>query len=946
MKLARCFTRSRRRPEELGRLPGLSMWWTFTLPQVGVFAGCVLFAVLLVMAGAPAVVLLPFAVVGAVAGRLIRRVRIDDRSLTAGIGGWVRWALARQGEGRLASRSADVVAGNAVVGSDHSLWIVFEVQPAAYGLLAAAEDGVAAVAAVEQMMESLDAARWKLMSTVAPVPSGEVAQRIAAASHDEAWDVEVQAEAERLGHVPMTERRFWLWAMIGRASADSEAGTAERVLSALGVRSPARASWVDADLVREATESATARASAGMRLVPATTDQVRMLLDRLPTGNAEIEQREQFMTGEYPHLRPHRREGGAIVGQPGVVEGASAWRSGDATWTEPAKRMAIAEAWPRRVAHVSAVVSQVPDAWQIPGGGELLWRLDSLAARWDWLIDVTVTPHSVATAKTRNQHRKLNAQVAQYDGDAAGVPPDLDTAIHLVEQQRQSLAAQPNSDEFEATIVMSTAVNVGDGEGAVEEAASQLDERLAHLVGLSQLFGVTVAAPTGDQRAARKMWLPTAAKPQLMRHYRQYMLADGLAGMGACLQSRLGDPQGALMGMTDDVGGFQPVLIDPTLGPRAHEIGASPKSPSIAITGTLGSGKSVFAKRLMWTTVSMGGKVVAVDRSEKGEYVTFAHAVAAVNPFVSVEVIDVTDPGGRSIDPMRVGLSPQMAAEAATRIISFTGELDPRSSVTSGFSLLAGERPGTPLAHLVNQGAGQDRSVPEDAAQWRRLSDLIEVLAKDSTGGTMFDPNRRPANLGADLVVLWAPGLSLAETAKTPGDVGASAVVFGAMAIARALTFSDSNRFAALLLDEAWSLFRDPRALSLVTEALRDGRKHNVGVWIASQSPSDFTASAELSELLGHVALFRMENEQAAISGAQLAGLEPDVVAPVLTRLTTGSCLWKDVAGRSGLVDVWLPANPAAQIAIDTTPESLEAALEEARNQNPAVPATGNGHPG
>lgn len=927
-KIARCFTRSRRRPEELGRLPGWSLPWTFTLPQVAVFSGALFLGLLLVMAGATPIVLIPLLIIGAGLGKAIRKVRIDDRSLTAGLGGWARWWVAKQGESRLAGRAADVVSGNAVIGADHSLWVAFEVQAAPYGLLADTGACAAAAAAVERMLESVDATRWKLMSTVEPVSHTEVAQRIAAASHAEAWDAEVRSETERLRAVPMTERRFWLWVMIGRASADNDAGAMERTLTTMGVRSPARATWIDEDLVREATEAATARASASLRLVPATCQQVRRLLDRLPTGNADLEERDDFAAGEYPHLRPGNREGAAVVGEPGVSEGASVWRSGEAQWGEPLKRMAVADAWPRKVAHASVVVSQLPDSWQIPGGGELLWRLDSLPHAWDWLIDVAVTPHAVATAKTRNQHRRLNSQIAQYEGDAAGVPPDLDNAIHLVEQQRQSLANQPNSDEFEATVVLSTAVNVGAGEGAVVAAGDELDTRIAHLTGLAQMFGITVVAPTGDQRAARKMWLPTAAKPQMVRHYKQFLLADGIAGLGPCLKSRLGDPQGALLGMADDVGGFQPVLIDPTLGPRAHEINASPKSPSIGIAGRLGSGKSVFCKRLMWTTLTMGGKVVVVDRSQVGEYVVFARALAAVNPAVSVEVIDVTDPNGLSIDPMRVGLPDQLAAETATRVVSFAGDLDPRSPVTTGISLLAGERPGTPLANLVAYGAEQYREVSDDAAQWRRLRDLLSVLGKDSIGGTMFDPGRKPANLGSDLVVLWAPGLSLAEKAETPSDVGASAVVFGAMAIARALTFADSSRFAAVLLDEAWSLFKDQRALTLIEEALRDGRKHQCAVWLASQSPSDFGAATELTELLGHVAMFAMENEQAAVAAARLAGLDSDVVAPVLTALPTGTCLWKDVAGRTGLVDVWFPANPAAQMAIDTTPESLAASAQ------------------
>jgi len=90
-------------------------------------------------------------------------------------------------------------------------------------------------------------------------------------------------------------------------------------------------------------------------------------------------------------------------------------------------------------------------------------------------------------------------------------------------------------------------------------------------------------------------------------------LADGVAGLGPCLHARLGDPQGAVLGLVDEHGTLTPVLFDPTLGPRAGSVGGSPRSPSIGIAGALGRGKSVFSKRVLWTTLAAGGAVVVVD---------------------------------------------------------------------------------------------------------------------------------------------------------------------------------------------------------------------------------------------------------------------------------------------------------------------------------------------
>ena len=171
-------------------------------------------------------------------------------------------------------------------------------------------------------------------------------------------------------------------------------------------------------------------------------------------------------------------------------------------------------------------------------------------------------------------------------------------------------------------------------------------------------------------------------------------------------------------------------------------------------------------------------------------------------------------------------------------------------------------------------------------------------------------------------MVLHAPGLVLSERPETPADVAATAVVLGTMLVARALIFADPARFAGLLLDEAWALLPDGRARAVVTEALRDGRKHNAGVWLATQSPQDFSVSPELSQLLGNVALFGVSTEEAAFAAAELAGVDPELAAPTLMALPTGVMLWRDVLGRTGLVDVMLPADPRAAIAVETTPNA------------------------
>ncbi|MYB08771.1 MAG: hypothetical protein F4Y28_02170 [Acidimicrobiia bacterium] len=917
-RTVKSFTAPRRRPTEIGRIPGLTLPWQFTLAQFGVGAAGLLLAVFMLSAGAPAWTALPVVVLTLVAGRAIRRVRIDDRPLLAGLAGWLRFVSGRATSDRLVSRTADVVVDNTVVGSDHSQWLLFCVQPAPYGALDSTGAKLAALRSVQQLASSVGAPRFRLFSTVDAVQPGEVVEKMERTSPAGTWDRELAGELDRLGGMELADRRFWLMVSCGDASPTrDEAGWWSSVAAMAGWRPPARAGWVDRAAMADRSEAIVARTGAAVGLRPATAAEARRLLDRVPVGAAH--RPAGRAEDDYPHLMLAPHPDAVPVGR-GFTEGASAWRAGDAQWSEPLKRIAVARTDTQTVAHLSAAVSQLPDSWLVPGGGELLWAVDSLADPWEWLIDIEVVPNQAAMAKTRNQHRRLKNQYDEYGGDPAGAPPELDAVAEQIEAQRQALV-ETRSDEFVSTVVLTTAVVVdGDGDEGVAQAAERLAARLERLAGLAARGDVKLAAPSGDQLSERRLWLPRRHRAPISRDYRQFLLSDGVAGLGPCLQSQIGDPQGMLLGWADDKGANVPVLFDPTLGPRARAVGAEPRSPSIGIAGKLGAGKSVFAKRVMWSSLMAGGAVVAVDRSEKGEYAAYARAVQRAAPELDVEVIDVRDPNSGSLDPMRAISDSRLAADTATLLLGFLGRIDPHGTAAAKLALAAAQNPCVALGELARIAAAGDDPA---ASELGVLEAQAAMLAEHPVGGALFDFNRRPANLGADLVVLWAPGLALNPQPDTPAEVAASAVVLGTMLTGRAITFASADRFAGLLLDEAWSLLGDHRARSVVVEGLRDGRKHNAAIWLASQSPSDFAASAELSELLGYVACFGVANEEAAEAAARLAGADPALAARLLMVLPTGVMLWRDLFGRAGLVEVALPADPLAAEAIDTTPAGM-----------------------
>src|SRR5690606_21175121 len=134
--------------------------------------------------------------------------------------------------------------------------------------------------------------------------------------------------------------------------------------------------------------------------------------------------------------------------------------------------------------------------------------------------------------------------------------------------------------------------------------------------------------------------VPGAPAAAVIGEYAQDLLPDGLASAMPFASSGVGDPQGMLLGRSLDTQYPQAVLLDPAWAPRRLN-----RSGSLAAVGELGAGKSFLAKTLAWNTVAMGGHVVAVDRTESGEYARLAPVMAG-----NTQVTEITDQADVCLD--------------------------------------------------------------------------------------------------------------------------------------------------------------------------------------------------------------------------------------------------------------------------------------------------------
>ena len=549
-------------------------------------------------------------------------------------------------------------------------------------------------------------------------------------------------------------------------------------------------------------------------------------------------------------------------------------------------------------------LSEMPHSFVFPGT-EFLAAVDAQGVGpVDWCVRIETSPNATAQAKARRQARQLQGQRGEYDGETAGVPSALDEAQEALDDQRRQLSAHSNEPELRASMVFCV---WGDSLADCDARAEQL--RSAY--GVSEF---TLARPTGAQLDLYRAMLPGAPAARVCRDYQQYLLPPGLAAAMPFAGSEVGDPSGSLLGFSVD-GSCRPALLDPAYGVSIN------RSANILFQGALGGGKSYAMKRLAYDVLARGGGFFAIDRTPMGEWVHFARVAPG-----RIEVIRIDEGEQWCLEPLVCFSGPQRI-QIATGYLSLLTGCGPRDldGLVLGEAVAAvAERPGGRLRDVITELAARGRT--DETA--RLVARKIEHLAKLGLCELAFGDGEVLDLSASDCVILHAPSLQLPDRDTISSDyqraqmplevVAGQATVYLMAALGRSVAFGDKTRFFPMLADEAWSLRMSADGLALLLELLRDGRKHGSGLWVSSQSISDFPK--ELRDLIETWLLFRQSRRAAEESLAAMSAELDGSLIEEMTNWETGNCLLRDVRGRIGRVVVAPAPLPELHAAFDTRP--------------------------
>lgn len=778
------------------------------------------------------------------------------------------------------------IIGNLAFASNGDVWAGWRVRPQQFSTAA---DRTAAIrVAAQAVPESGDILFAGLTQRVAAV---DIVERLSrGCEHLPSW----VADAQRIGDViersAVHTRTHWifqrisadrtfadhLWAMRrGFGAAGRAAGLAHPEPSAALVETSA-----------DAADIAMTRLPVELAARPATAEEMAWIYRRAPRLGTAVEP-----------AGPLGADGA------GWLTGANARILARSRWIEGSGRRFDLAAADRLTVHCDGAVSHQavlfavggPQRWD-DGQCELAWRAER-AGRWpvDWWMRMNVTPPDKAAGlRLSLREREMEGGADETSGMNRA---RYSTAATQIADYTARLAA--DADAARVTTHMAFVVAAG-SHREVARRVARLREQIGRV-------GWTLAQPTGTQTAAVRAMLPCAAPSRDLADLALELMPPEVGSFAPFAGSQIGDPFGALIGENLTSAG-EPVLVALEYGPTVLN-----ESGNVAISGTLGFGKSMAAKTLGDSVARRGGQWIAVDQTEEREYARLARF------YDDAQVVEATEDGST------VGLDP---------MINFPGEPG-REMALAALQTLLGVDEDMPEWVLLSRAVDQAST---DGIGMGGVVDLIEGMegganlavrlrrhARSGPAAALFVGGQAGAvNLSASFLCFRVsiplpprPAEGMPAPDPKPFRAGLAVLEVIAATIAHMVANGDRSRHRHITWDEAWRLLATTSGPALIRRSVFESRRMNASNAFISQDDDHFD-----DEQLRHIPTrlaFHAEGD-GAIAAARFVGADDPQVAQQISTLTNGRCVMRH-RGQVAVVGIIRPLTAGWVEATDTTPK-------------------------
>lgn len=544
----------------------------------------------------------------------------------------------------------------------------------------------------------------------------------------------------------------------------------------------------------------------------------------------------------------------------------------------------------------------------------------------DWAVRISKKPREQAIARNTKNLRRLTEQVDERDSEISFAHNTLHEQVLLLGEYNSHL--ESNDDEIEVALCPIFAV--------AAPTRAQCEDGALKLVQAFERNRIKVVAPLGGQRELWAAMNPGGVNLRAVTDFSHVTISEYAAACVPCATNDVGDVRGPILALNLSGRRNQPVHLE------WFREASRDASPSVAIVGELGAGKTWAIMTMLFHLVDVGGQFLAIDRTDQGEY------ASPVSTLRNSVVVDMMRPQW-SMDPLRIfpaDIGVDKAVDLLTPLFGCTA--DSPQGLTLGELLHPelGVRSIPDMLQVLQQGmdtGAMPASGKPLAAGWEELHRHLNYWSRKRYAAALMDPNLPPLNLGAEGIVIRTNRVEVPTAEEVAsGDPIDPSKVFGravyglSTEIGRQAFGSNRRRMGAVVIDEAYHVTSTPRGLASVTRIIRDGRKDNTSLITGSHSPAqDFPAGTAM-DLIPIRLVMRHRDESLAKQSLKWLGIDPDKNPHIVTDLTKntspkgsnnkvipgreGEGYLRDARGSIGRIKILGPSSQMRREAMSTTP--------------------------
>lgn len=543
----------------------------------------------------------------------------------------------------------------------------------------------------------------------------------------------------------------------------------------------------------------------------------------------------------------------------------------------------------------------------------------------DWAVRISRTSRDVAIARNTKNLRRLSEQVVERDTEVSFAQDTLAEQVQLLGEYNALL--EQRDDEVEVSLCPIFVVS-----GANR---AQCEERALALTREFEANRIKVVAPLGGQRELWAAMNPGGSTHRVVSDYAHNTISEYAASCVPCAADSVGDARGPVIALNLSGRRNQPVYFE------WWREALKDRSPSVAIAGELGAGKTWLIMTMLYHLVDIGGQFLAIDRTDSGEYAR----PAALLP--TAQIVDLMDPTA-TLDPLRT-FPAHLGVDSAVELLTPLFDCEANDAMGMALSELLrpewGVRSIPELLQALEVGIASGRT-PDDKPLplgWEALHRHLSYWQNRRYARALFDPNLPPLDLKAEGIVIRTNRVEVPTAEEIAGGekLGPSKIfgraIYGlALELGRQAFQLDKPRPAAVAMDEAYHVTSSPTGLSRVTRVVRDGRKDNIAMLLGSHDPlNDYPPQTAL-DLISMKIVMRHRTETLAQRSLKWLGIDPETNPHIVRDLTErtspagpdgktikgreGEGYMRDASGGIGRIKVLGPSDPARQAAMRTTP--------------------------